>query len=630
MQQSPVLSGVITRLAHHYWGEPNRALSRGIELRFGTHGSKAVNVEQATWFDHEENIGGGVVDLIKHQEPGVSVPDRLAEFGLTKVVPNKRKETIWNYTNAGGETIYQVVRIDDASGKTYRQRQLTPDGKPVWNMLGVTPVPYRLPELIKSTGTIFIAEGEKSADALVGLGLIATTNHGGAGKWRSELTHHFQGRDVVILPDNDEPGRNHATKIATDLNGVALSIKIVPLPDLPIKGDAYDFIANGGTKTDLLNLVEATAFYNPQQQLADADTLQDNVISHEIALPILGWNELQDRPVNWLIQDLLPAQGFAALYGKPGSYKSFAALYIAGMIGSGNSAFGKETTKGDVIYIAGEGSTGLKSRRDALEKKYNLTAANVFFIPQQLNLRSADDDRQKLISAIRAKNINPILIIVDTLARAFAGGNENASEDMGAFIRQIGKLQEELNTAVLIVHHSGKDEARGQRGHSSLLGAVDAELEVTKHPKASKDERLGQITVTKQKDGEDGFKIGYRMDVVSLGLVDLNKSSLALVPMELEDMPEKITKKGLTAQQKLALRALEKAIEQDGKVVTLPNIPPNTRSVDIKFWRSMFNAMFAGEKDARRIAFKRCLEVLQETRTIGFWDDLVWITEPYA
>lgn len=620
----------MTRLASHYWGEPNKRLSQKNLLRFGSHGSKAVNLEKGTWFNFEDNVGGGVVDLIKYQEPGVSVPDRLAEFGMPNPISGRRTETIWNYTNAGGETIYQVVRIDDASGKTYRQRQVTTDGKPIWNMLGVTPVPYRLPELIKSSGTVFIVEGEKCADALVTLGLTSTTNHGGAGKWRLELTQYFQGRDVVIIPDNDEPGRSHAAKIATALKGVANSIKILPLPTLRNKADIYDFIAEGGTKDELLKLVDATGFYNSELEIVSDKKSPEKTASHETALPILGWNELQDRRVNWLIQDLLPAQGFAALYGKPGSYKSFAALYIAGMIGTGNSAFGKETIQGDVVYIAGEGSAGLKSRRDALEKRYNLETARVFFIPQQLNLRSTDDDRQKLISAIRAKNINPILIIVDTLARAFAGGNENASEDMGAFIRQIGKLQEELNTAVLIVHHSGKDEARGQRGHSSLLGAVDTELEVTKLSSDNKDERLGQITVTKQKDGEDGFKIGYRMDVVQLGLVDLNKSSLALVPMELEDLPAKTMKKGLTSQQKLALRALEKAIKQDGKVVTLPNIPANTHSVDIKFWRSMFNAMFAGEKDAQRIAFKRCLEALQETRTIGFWDDLVWITDPYV
>jgi len=630
MEHSPNYSDVMTRLAHHYWGQPNKRLSRTNILRFGNHGSKAINIEKATWFDHEENIGGGVVDLIKHHEPGVSIPDRLAEFGMAKSVSYRRKETIWNYTNATGEIIYQVVRIDDASGKTYRQRQLTTDGKPVWNMLGVTPLPYRLPELIRSSDVVFIVEGEKCADALARLGLTSTTNHGGAGKWWPGLNEFFKGRDVVIIPDNDEPGRNHAAKIATALKGVANSIKILSLPTLRNKGDVYDFIAQGGTIADVLRLIETTHFYNLEDETVAEEKLNNKSINNETALPIIGWNELQERPVNWLIQDLLPAQGFAALYGKPGSYKSFAALYIAGMIGTGNPAFGKGCIQGDVVYIAGEGGAGLKSRRDALEKKYGLDSAKVYFIPQQLNLRSTDHDRQKLISAILAKNIKPILIIVDTLARAFAGGNENASEDMGAFIRQIGKLQEELNTAVLIVHHSGKDEARGQRGHSSLLGAVDTELEVTKIPNTTKDERLGQITVTKQKDGEDGFKIGYRMDVVPLGLIDLNKSSLALVPVELEDMPEKASKKGLTSQQKLALRALERAIEQDGKIVNLSNIPSNTRCVDIKFWRSMFNAMHVGESDAKRVAFKRCSETLQSTRTIGFWDDLVWITEPYV
>ena len=626
MQTFSVLSEVITRLALHYWGKPNQLMSRGNELRFGSHGSKSVNLEKATWYDHEENVGGGVVDLVKHQEPDASVADRLAEFGLPQKSSTNRREEVWDYTNSKGEIVYQVVRIDAADGKTYRQRQIGPDGKVIWNMLGVEPIPYKLPEILQSSSVIFITEGEKCVDRLASLGFVATTNHGGAGKWWNSLTQYFEGRDVVILPDNDEAGRKHAYKVAECLHGTAQSIKIVSLPNLNHKGDVYDWLSQGGTKEALLQLASAADFYSSEIIIETPDTVEPIKSIEPVNLPIFGFNQLEEKAVSWLVDGLIPTKSFISLYGRPGSFKSFVALYIATMIGAGKTAFERTCLIGDVVYVICEGSAGFKSRVDALKQKYDLADANVYFIPAQINLRSTDQDRKKLVSTIRSKGINPVLIVVDTLARAFAGGNENASEDMGAFIRQVGFIQEELNTAVMIVHHSGKDEARGQRGHSSLLGAVDTELEVSRASNATI-ERFGQLTVTKQKDGDDGFQIGYKMEVVPLGVIGGKTSSLALIPTEVEITKSTSKKGGPTELQKLALKALERAIEQDGKVVNSPHIPPNIRCVEFKFWRSMFFAMHIGEQDAKRIAFKRCSQALQSNRTIGFWDDLAWISD---
>lgn len=252
-------------------------------------------------------------------------------------------------------------------------------------------------------------------------------------------------------------------------------------------------------------------------------------------IELVPWDDLPDIEVQWLIKDFLPAGGFAALYGKPGSYKSFVALYVAACVGSqGLDAFGRQTQHGDVVYIAGEGGAGLRKRRDALVKKHSPgPGVAVHFIRAQLNLRSTDADAQATIEAIRAANLSPALVIIDTLARAFGGGNENASEDMGAFIAHVSRLQEALGgPTIMIVHHCGKDEARGLRGHSSLLGAVDTELEVVKLSEDDSAHRIGQMTVTKQKDGEDGFKLNYRLDLVELGSFGQGeaKSSLALVP----------------------------------------------------------------------------------------------------
>ena len=93
--------------------------------------------------------------------------------------------------------------------------------------------PYLLPQILsRPDETIYIVEGEQCADALVNRGLLATTNSGGAGNWRPALNHYFRGRDVVILPDNDDAGRSHAHKVSKQLFGTARTIKILELPDL--------------------------------------------------------------------------------------------------------------------------------------------------------------------------------------------------------------------------------------------------------------------------------------------------------------------------------------------------------------------------------------------------------------
>ena len=151
-----------------------------------------------------------------------------------------------------GNVRYQVMR---KAPKAFVQRR--PDGKGgwVWNMEGVEPLPYRLPELLAAPDkSVFISEGEKDADRLAKEGLVATCNHGGAGKWRNGLNRWFDDRNVVILPDNDEPGRTHAEDVARKLHGIARRIRLLKLPGLPAKGDVSDWLDAGHTVRELRRL----------------------------------------------------------------------------------------------------------------------------------------------------------------------------------------------------------------------------------------------------------------------------------------------------------------------------------------------------------------------------------------
>ncbi len=177
-------------------------------------------------------------------------------------------ETIYDYQDETGELIYQVVRQPN---KDFKQRR--PDGKGgwIWDLKGVNPTLYRLPEIrqaIQKDESVFVPEGEKDCNNLAKLALAATTNSGGAGKWQDSFSDHLVGADVVILPDNDEAGHRHADKVARSLQGKAKSIKVVDLPGLPEKGDVSDWLAAGGTKDALLRMVAEAPEWAPESEPA--------------------------------------------------------------------------------------------------------------------------------------------------------------------------------------------------------------------------------------------------------------------------------------------------------------------------------------------------------------------------
>lgn len=178
--------------------------------------------------------------------------------GETNVQICKLGEVVYPYTDPTGHLIFETVRIQYSDGsKTFRQRRAGEDGKPVYNLRGVEPVLYRLPavraEITGGTGTVYLCEGEKDADALAALGFCATTAPMGAGKWRDSYTEALRGAQMVyILPDHDKPGRAHACIVAKALQSVLIPVNIIDLraqwPALPRKGDVSDVLAALGDR----------------------------------------------------------------------------------------------------------------------------------------------------------------------------------------------------------------------------------------------------------------------------------------------------------------------------------------------------------------------------------------------
>ena len=181
--------------------------------------------------------------------------------------------------------------------------------------------------------------------------------------------------------------------------------------------------------------------------------------------------------------------------------------------------------------------------------------------PATITLDTESQDVELLVAwakAIEADLGEPIgMVVIDTLNRAMGGGNENSAEDMGAFLAAAAKLQKALGCLVLIVHHSGKDEAKGSRGHSSLLGAVDTELEVRREP-----QQPGNLKVTKQRDGDDGRRFGFGLQVVTIGEdEDGDQVTSCVITVEAEQEPIK----PLKGNQAKAWKALGQALDVGGE-----------------------------------------------------------------
>jgi putative DNA primase/helicase len=289
---------LIEPVARRLLGEPNKDLSDKNTLKWGTRGSMAVEIageNAGTWYDHEAGAGGGVLDLIRERAAltngaaldwlGSNIDSSIGAkpSGTTSSEGKPARPKLgpivatYDYLDEHGELIYQVTRHKDP--KDFRQRKPDETGQGwTWRVKGLPKLVYRLPELLAAPAdtVVFIAEGEKDIDRLRGLGLTATCNAGGAGKWRSDHARWLRDRHVVVLPDNDPqardpegnprthpdgrpvlPGQDHAAEVVRSLRGVATSARILMLPDLPLKGDVSDWIEAGGTAEQLMALVAA-------------------------------------------------------------------------------------------------------------------------------------------------------------------------------------------------------------------------------------------------------------------------------------------------------------------------------------------------------------------------------------
>lgn len=556
---------IAPEVATQLLGEPSSKKSH--EWRYGTHGSLVVNVEAGTWWDFENDVGGGIIDLIKHLNQDVNTV--LKQFGydlalhsndslISGFAPPKSKATsnarsfsreqmIDLYKQAIVKVKYadnfMVLRFPEGHHikQKYAPFTLNPDSS--WSMKrpdGLLPIYYTNNAPDKP---LMICEGEK---AMRGSEAIyngdSCTWHGGVNSWEKADWSPIFGRDVWVFPDNDEAGFKCANEIASMLKKNGCRVKLAQPPEsFNEKDDLYDAYERGDFK--------------------DSKALEDYISNLEIVRPkgalyVQTANEIMEKMTepDWLVDRCIERATVTSVFGAPKSGKSFIAIAMACSIASGKDFYGFDTKPSAVLYLAGEGHTAVARRIKSYEQFYSRSLEKAPLLISNRGSRIGDDAEfamlQEVCRDIEREHGNLGMIIVDTLARNY-GLNENSTEDMNKFIQRIDELKEEFQASMVIVHHTGHGSNGRARGSSVLPAALDYEFKVERDKNSDDKAMMVALKQTLVKDGTPIEDLYFQFkELMLLGYDGVTSGVLALT-----DERPKIT--NLTPVRSETIEAME-------------------------------------------------------------------------
>lgn len=326
-------------------------------------------------------------------------------------------------------------------------------------------------------------------------------------------------------------------------------------------------------------------------------------------------------PSGYRIKNVLPASGVAVCYGAPKSGKTFIILDAIGAITEGRDWFGYRTRICPVVYVGLEGQGGLAQRWQAYARiKGQDRQAELRFVTAPLSLLESGD-LGELAGAVKAAGCTDGVVVVDTLAAASPGADENNGADMGRIIAGAKALQSAVGGLVWLCHHSGKDLTRGMRGHSSLLGAVDAILEVTRDESGNK----RQWRVERTKDGPESDYIPFGLSVVELGEDEDGDpvTSCVVEPREHDDTRH-VKRRPPGGNQKLALRAIELALKESGEYGQ-GGAPEFRPCITYDKAMEVTTAKLPVEKDRQRERARLAIKGLVSAGHLHFGEEWLWL-----
>lgn len=281
-------------------------------------------------------------------------------------------------------------------------------------------------------------------------------------------------------------------------------------------------------------------------------------------LPLLYADEIQPvTTASDFVEDLLRDNEFSVIYGESNCGKTFFMLDLAMHVALGRKWRDRHVEQGGVVYAALEGGHGTKNRIVAFREHHGIEGKiPLAVIPSNINFLDGKSDMPAFLEAIKMakERMGSVrMIVVDTLARAISGGDENSSMDMGQLIINADKLREITNAHIAFVHHSGKDSLKGARGHSSLRAAVDTEIEISRPDTDSP----STIKVVKQREMEMIEDMAFTLSRVSLGVNQRGKEVTSCVVVQSEVVDVKREER-LTPIQAWVFDAIVAAVDKYG------------------------------------------------------------------
>lgn len=397
---------------------------------------------------------------------------------------------LYTYRDAHGISVLEVGRCDaPGCDKSFKQRwPLEAGGYTYRKPAGFEAPLWRLHDVLAAEKPI-VCEGESTAEALnealyaAGLygPVVATTAPGGAGKWKPEHSKALAGKAVGVLADNDAAGAAHAEQVCRETKPYAASLKRGELPGLPDKGDAKDFLRDGGTLAQVLTAIKSAPEWEPQAELeaepqAEPPKLGLSPKSSLISAAALMALELPEP--KWVIEGLI-CEGLTVLAGNPKLGKSWLGLGVAVAVASGGVALGNMSVEqGDVLYLALEDNRRrLQSRLGQILRSEPAPERLII----QIESPRAHEGGLEQIEAWLVAHPQARLVIIDTFQRFRSPGrNGNAYAEDYNEAAGLKALADRYSVAIVVVHHRRKgddaDDLEAVSGSYGLTGAADAVL----------------------------------------------------------------------------------------------------------------------------------------------------------
>ncbi|GLR79794.1 AAA family ATPase [Azospirillum oryzae] len=499
----------------------------------------------------------------------------------------------------------------------------------------------------KGAEHVYVCEGIETGAAIayamtpaVGIGhvaVVAAISAGGMEAFRPWPATKL----VTVAADRDDgaaPGKrpSHRGEMAARKLGLSLRDRVPVSIALPggagEKVDWLDIHVRDGADGVRRGLAAAVPFVPTAEEagMAPPSNLEG---ARNTKLTRFRFSELHARiDTDDFVQGLLTTTALSVFYGDSNVGKTFVVLDMALHVALGWPWHGRRVEKGGVIYVAAEGGSGALNRIEAFKRYHNLAPeleVPFSLVPSSVNLLDPEADVDDLIALIQDEAAvlgEPVkLVVIDTLSRALAGGNENASDDMGALVNNVGRIRDETGTHLLLIHHCGKDPAKGARGHSLLRAATDTMIEIARSESA----KGGAITVTKQRDLPIPVPFGYGLKTIELGI---NRHGEAVTSCVVEPCDHQGAASSRKKKTDLALKlqALRNVLFDKGIIVTSRGVAPvpSVRIADFYEMLKSQGVIGAERKDTELKQGQRVVAELRKAALAATGSDRIWLCNP--